>query len=97
MPLRLAVDLAKDGDVEPHFYLGMTLTLAGRSAQALPLFEQVLSSQPNHIEAHTYYALALMRLDKLSEARKHIDFVLDKEPAHEIAQRIKADIKAKSL
>ncbi len=53
--------------------LGVTLSLAGRSQEAVEYFQKAIKSNPQYIEAHINYALTLNQIGEIEEANKEFE------------------------
>jgi len=63
-------------DLQTLNALGIALTDSGRPADGLPLFERALTLEPRNAQAHQNAGLALLRLDRLPEARDQLEAAL---------------------
>ncbi|MDQ0456178.1 tetratricopeptide repeat protein [Rhizobium paknamense] len=61
-------------------YLGLCLHLSGRSADALPFFEQAVTLSPGQAGVHQNMALALMAVQAPEEAAGHARQAIELEP-----------------
>jgi tetratricopeptide (TPR) repeat protein len=60
---------------------------AGRTAEALPLFESVARLRPRQVGARERYGIALLAASRLDEAQAEFEAVLALEPGHAGARR----------
>lgn len=65
--------------------IGAALSDAGRPAEALPMYDRVLSISPDHPEAAVCKGIALVELSRFEEALELFNRVLDGDPSLEMA------------
>jgi tetratricopeptide (TPR) repeat protein len=66
--------------VEARFNLALLLASQGRTAEAIPLFEQVLASRANFVSAWIHLGHATARLDRLDRAAECYRRALEIDP-----------------
>ena len=59
---------------------GVEARLAGRFSEALELFEIQLASQPEDVDSRLNAALCLIALDRLDDAERELERVIDEAP-----------------
>ena len=63
-------------DLQTLNALGIALTDSGRPADGLAVFERIIALTPKNAQAHQNAGLALLRLDRLEEARAELEAAL---------------------
>ena len=63
---------------ESYFYIGECYRLSNRLSSALPFYEKATKKEDIDEKAHYYFALALMRHEKYSEAKQVLEAYLEK-------------------
>ena len=81
-----AVELAPD-QAQPHMQLGVEQGRLGQPALAEQEFRQALRLDPNFIEARVDLGIALYEQEKLDDALKQFEDVLQHNPTNATAQR----------
>ena len=74
----------------PRFRLGQLYLLRGQPAMAAQLADEVLKLNPLTIRGRLLRADASIRLQEPNQARSHLDYVLEREPANHDAQYLMA-------
>ena len=83
---RSAVELEPD-QAQPHMQLAVELGRLGKPALAEPEFRQALRLDPNLIQARVDLGIALYEQEKLDDALKQFEDVLQRNPADATALR----------
>jgi tetratricopeptide (TPR) repeat protein len=73
---RLLEPYRSSEDLQTLNALGIALTDSGRPADGLTLFDRALTLEPRNAQAHQNAGLALLRLDRLPEAREQLEAAL---------------------
>ena len=70
----------RPGNARAHMELGVALQEAGRSAEAVPEFEEALRLQADYPKARNNYANALIAVGRLDDARAQYEIVIRQLP-----------------
>jgi tetratricopeptide (TPR) repeat protein len=74
-------------DPSPHAMLGWLDYLDGRPQAALEHYSRVIEIEPRRAKGHYNMALALLKLERLSDAERELRLVLELDPNHAEACR----------
>jgi tetratricopeptide (TPR) repeat protein len=85
-----AVDLARGNDPRPGVGLGLFLIRQGRSAEAIPIFEEVVARFPNAADAHLNLGRALFEENRAADAVPHLERAVALDPSSAQAQLLLA-------
>ncbi|MFN3550796.1 MAG: tetratricopeptide repeat protein, partial [Endomicrobiia bacterium] len=74
-------------DVIAKFYLANIYYTHNRNEDAVKLYQEVILSQPDNLNARYNLALALIKLQQYSQAEKQLEYILSKEPNNQIIKQ----------
>lgn len=74
-------------DVIAKFYLANIYYTHNKNEDAVRLYQEIILSQPDNLNARYNLALALIKLKQYSQAEKQLEYILLKEPNNQIIKQ----------